>query len=196
MGVGSNDLGGWQHNYSSQLDNAGIPISEWKGLASTEYASAETACESGWSQISDTAYNGQLRAAKAVFNAGLCELKLNGATVARLPVQASDGRSSYPVHVLTRTDGSRITFYLQDGEWKTTTGESYRLGETANGWVVNTPNNTVEIYDTNGKLIAITDEQGQITTLSYNAVGQLEVVISPFNQVMTFGYSNNKLTHV
>ena len=193
-GVSPDALGGWQHNYSSSLDAGGIPTTEWQGAKSTEYPDAETACESGWQQISGTAYNGQLQTADAVFNAGLCELKLNGTTVARLPVQGSDGNSSYPVHILTRADGSRITFYEQNGEWATTIREPYQLESTASGWNVTTPDGSTETYTTDGKLAAITNPQGQTTTLSYNSAGQLEKVTSPFGQTLTFSYTDGKLT--
>ncbi|MBO0613078.1 RHS repeat protein [Thiothrix fructosivorans] len=193
-GVSPDAMGGWQHNYSSSLDAGGIPTTEWQGAKSTEYPDAETACESGWQQISGSAYNGQLQTADAVFNAGLCELKLNGTTVARLPVQGSDGNSSYPVHILTRADGSRITFYEQNGEWATTTREPYQLASTASGWNVTTPDGSVESYNLAGKFDSITNPQGQTTTLSYNGAGQLETVTSPFGQALTFSYTDGKLT--
>ncbi|QQZ29728.1 RHS repeat protein [Thiothrix subterranea] len=193
-GITPDALGGWQHNYSSSLDAGGIPTTEWQGAKSPEYPDAETACESGWQQINGSAYNGQLQTADAVFNAGLCELKLNGTTVARLPVQGSDGNSSYPVHILTRADGSHITFYEQNGEWATTTREPYQLESTANGWDVTTPDGNTETYTTDGKLTAITNPQGQTTTLSYNSTGQLEIVTSPFGQTLTFSYTDGKLS--
>lgn len=193
-GVSPEALGGWQHNYSSSLDAGGIPATEWQGTKSTEYPDAATACQSGWQQISNTAYNGQLQTAQAVFNAGLCELKLNGTTVARLPVQGSDGNSSYPVHILTRSDGSRITFYERNGEWATTTREPYQLESTASGWDVTTPDGSIESYNLAGKLDSITNPQGQTTTLSYNSAGQLEKVTNPFGQTLTFSYTDDKLT--
>ena len=193
-GASSDALGDWQHNYSSSLDAGGIPTTEWQGTKSTEYPDAETACQSGWQQISDTAYNGQLQTAQAVFDAGLCELKLNGATVARLPVQGSDGNSSYPIHILTRADGSRITFYKQNGVWETTTHEPYQLVFSSSGWNVTTPDGSVETYTAEGKLASITNTQGQITTLSYNGAGQLEKVTSPFGQTLTFSYTDGRLT--
>ena len=193
-GVSSDTLGGWQHNYSSSLDAGGIPTTAWQGTKSTEYPDAATACESGWQQISGSAYNGQLQTADAVFNAGLCELKLNGTTVARLPVQGSDGNSSYPIHILTRVDGSRITFYEQNGEWAVTTSEPYQLESTTSGWNVITPDGSVESYSTDGKLATITNPQGQTTTLSYNSAGQLEKVTSPFGQTLTFSYTDDKLS--
>lgn len=195
-GVSPDALGGWQHNYSSSLDAGGIPTTEWQGTKSTEYPDAETACESGWQQISDSAYNGQLQTAQAVFNAGLCELKLNGITVARLPVQGSDGNSSYPIHILTRADGSRITFYEQNGEWATTTREPYQLESTANGWNITTPDGSVESYNLAGKPDSIINPQGQTTTLSYNSAGQLQTVTSPFGQTLTFSYIDGKLGEV
>ncbi|QQZ27762.1 RHS repeat protein [Thiothrix subterranea] len=193
-GVSPDALGGWQHNYSSSLDAGGISTTEWQGAKSPEYPDAETACESGWQQISSSAYNGQLQTADAVFNAGLCELKLNGTTVARLPVQGSDGNSSYPIHILTRSDGSRITFYEQNGEWATTTREPYQLASTANGWNVTTPDGSVESYNLAGKPDSITNPQGQTTTLSYGSAGQLEKVTSPFGQSLTFSYTDGKLS--
>lgn len=193
-GINPDELGGWQHNYSSSLDTDGIPVTEWQGTKSAEYADAKTACESGWQQINGSAYNGQLHAAAAVFNAGLCELKLNGTTVARLPVQGSDGNSSYPIHILTRSDGSRITFYEQGGAWATTTHEPYQLASTASGWSVTTPDGSVESYNLTGKLGNITNPQGQITTLSYNSTGQLETVISPFGQTLTLSYTGGRLS--
>ncbi|MFZ1344139.1 RHS repeat-associated core domain-containing protein [Thiothrix eikelboomii] len=199
VGVSPGVLGGWQHNYNTSLDAGGIPITEWQGVKSSEYSDAKAACESGWQQISGTAYNGQLQIADAVFNAGLCELKLNGTTVARLPVQGSDGNSSYPIHILTRADGSRITFYEQDGEWATTTREPYQLESTARGWSVTTPDGSVESYNLAGKPDSITNPQGQTTTLSYYtstslSAGQLEKVTSPFGQSLTFSYTYGKLT--
>lgn len=185
-GASTDELGGWRHTYSNSLDADGIPASDWQGIKSPEYPDAATACESGWQQINSTAYNGQLQTAQAVFNAGLCELHLDGKTVARLPVQGSDGSSSYPVHVLTRADGSRITFYQQaDGAWATTTAQPYQLEPTSNGWNVTTPDGSVESYNLDGKLASITNPEGQTTTLDYNSAGQLATVTSPFGQTLT-----------
>lgn len=193
-GLTSSTLGGWLSNYSSSLNQGSIPYSDWAGLKSAEYANAETACQSGWSQISSTAYNGQLQAAQAVFNAGICELKVNGTIVARLPVQGSDGNSSYPIHILTRTDGSKITFYQQGSSWLTTTSEPYQLKDTGTGWNVTTPDGSIEAYNKTGKLVSITNSEGQVTELSYNEDGQLKRVTSYLGKTLNLRYTSGKLT--
>ena len=51
QGAGSKSLGGWQHNFGSQLDGEGIPYASWKGLKTRKYSQADKACTDGWNKI-------------------------------------------------------------------------------------------------------------------------------------------------
>lgn len=193
-GLAPTSLGGWQHEYNNALDASNrVPYSSLQGAKSAQYTSVEQACQTGWSELKSTAYNGQLQAATAVFNAGLCELYLNNTLVASLPVQDSAGSNAYPVHVLSRADGSRITFVQKNGAWTTTTQAPYQLHASGSGWIVTLPDDSTEAYNASGQLTSITNADGQTTTLSYNSVGDLAQVTNLFGDSLTLSYSNGQL---
>ena len=96
QGAGGKLLGGWQHNFGSQLDGKGIPWASWKGLKSRKYIKADKACADGWNNIKADAYNGKLVNAKPIFHKGLCDLYLDSEIVASLPVRYEGNNKPLP----------------------------------------------------------------------------------------------------
>ncbi len=121
QGAGSDLLGGWQHSFSSTLDAKGVSYKNWKGLKTETFKGASEACTTGWDSIKSTAYNGKLEDAQAIFHQGLCDLYLDSEIVASLPVRSQGEKADFPLHSLTRPDGTSYTFFQKDKAWVTTT---------------------------------------------------------------------------
>ena len=56
-------------------------------------------------------------------------------------------------------------------------------------WRIKTPDNEVETYSAEGRLIAIEDENGNTITLTYDEAGRLDLVADQFGRTLTFGYA-------
>ena len=78
-----------------------------------------------------------------------------------------------------RADGKRYVFKPSTGAWVGNADAPGRLNRTASGWTWTTRDGTVETYDTDGKLLTITDPHGQTKTLTYNTNNRLAQVAGP-----------------
>jgi YD repeat-containing protein len=72
-----------------------------------------------------------------------------------------------------RPDRQTFVFRLVSGAWKAEADVDYRLeellsGTTRTGWKITTPADAVERYNSNGRLISITDRSGRTQTLTYS----------------------------
>ena len=111
------------------------------------YTSASEACEQGWKNLKKSAYNGKLSDSQAIFHQGLCDIYLDSDIVASLPVQNSNGKNDFPLHTLTRPDGTLTTFFEKQGEWVTTTHAPLRLKQKGEQWQVTSVNDSTETYN-------------------------------------------------
>lgn len=72
--------------------------------------------------------------------------------------------------------------------WRAPAGVTERLEEVAGtGWKYTTNDDTVELYDTAGQLLSVTNRGGQAVTLSY-VNGRIGAVSDDFGRTMTFEY--------
>ena len=68
--------------------------------------------------------------------------------------------------------------------------------QTASGYVVNTADNKVEVYDSMGKLLSITDAAGQTMTMGHDPIsGVLETVTDHFGGVISFTYNTDLMVN-
>ncbi len=196
QGAGSKLLGGWRHNFASQFDGKGTPWASWKGLKTHKFRDAEKACSDGWEQIRAEAYNGRLVNAQPIFHKGLCDLYLDSKIVASLPVRHAGGKSDFPLHTLTRPDGTSYTFFKDSNDvWRTTTRTPLRLKKSGDHWQITTLDDSVETYNASGQLISITNAAGQTTRLDYKN-GKLVKVTGHFGKTLELAYKNGKLISV
>jgi YD repeat-containing protein len=114
-----------------------------------------------------------------------------------------DSATSNTVIVNYRPDGQGIFFVDNAGTWSPTIDLTLKLVELKDsqdiriGWQLTDTNDTVETYDAEGKLISITNRQGQTQTLAYELTSvqggddnsdTLDSVTDPFGRTLTFSY--------
>jgi len=102
--------------------------------------------------------------------------------------------------VVTRPTGTALLFRLQNGEWQADSDVTSRLEQlfdgasVFSGWRYTTPDEIDEIYNTEGRLMSITDRSGQSHTLTYGlgpfGVPVLMTVTSHFGRTLQFTYND------
>jgi len=104
---------------------------------------------------------------------------------------------------INRPDGKMYTYTPDNGVWVT-------LGDIKNilvaikdtsgkiiQWQFSTTNNSVELYDTSGRLTTIIDVQGNVTRLSYNAIsGLLENATNNVGESFQLVYSGQNISQI
>lgn len=99
-----------------------------------------------------------------------------------------------PTQRVSRPDGQSLSFTFSNGQWVGGSDVVSRLVQTTDtggnpsGWKLVTGDDTVEIYDLNGRLLSITTRAGLSQTLSYDAAGRLSQVTDPAGRTLSFGY--------
>jgi len=205
---------GWRHSYSRTLDEApdrrpAVLFTVANPSSSANYSTASAACTSGWGDIKNTAWQGDLAAATASYEgADTCKLTLSGNTVAYLPIRP---RHQWPVFTassniktLVRPNGSAIRFELDGTDWVNRLNPLHRLEQVAGFWIYTDPNDTQEKYDSDGKLVEIVTRSGETTTLSYTETGSagdgnpntLDKVTGPYGHFLRLKYSSGRLNRV
>ena len=105
-------------------------------------------------------------------------------------VASQDGKLA----TVNRPDGVSIEFnnFLNTG-WVTDLGVSSTLSKTPTGWTYKTATKT-ELYNSQGQLTSIVNEQGRTLTLTYS--GRLDTVTDDIGNQLTFTYTNSLLSNV
>ena len=116
-------------------------------------------------------------------------------------------RFSYSQH-LTELDGSRVRFTGADGRaidfFKETTGgwisrtnvtETLAYDDINDEWTFTTPSDDVQVFDSAGKLLSITNRAGQSITLGY-ASGQLDTVTDHAGRVLSISYTGGRIDSI
>lgn len=194
----------WRHNYSSRIEKNAYPYryAETVGIKSSFYTSEIEACENGWGQIKTQAYRGLLSTATATYQDGYCQIKVNGNIKAYLTIEPTIGvpianRIHSDIITLTRSDATVLKFLKQADIWVNLDNIPVKLKNTATGWQFTDQNNTIELYDDEGKITSSTTIQGRTTTYSYLENGSLGTVIDPNGRSLEFTYDSvNLITSV
>lgn len=87
-----------------------------------------------------------------------------------------------------RQDGVAFSFYLVGGNWVADPDVRDRLTAIQNGWEYTTSDDTVEYYNSNGRLDSFKLLGGFIFNLSYDQNNKLTTVTDPFGRALTFSY--------
>ena len=100
-----------------------------------------------------------------------------------------------------RASGAAYQFILQTGVWTPEGDISLKLAAIANGqWQLTLDDDSIETYNSAGKLVSIRHRNGLGQTLSYDAVGRLTQVIDNFGKTLGFIYvsaaANANLDHI
>ncbi|MEM7613117.1 MAG: DUF6531 domain-containing protein, partial [Pseudomonadota bacterium] len=93
-----------------------------------------------------------------------------------------------------RPDGAVIPFVFNGTLWRPDASVNYTLteiltGGVRTGWELETPDDELELYSAEGRLLSIEDRDGNTATLTYDSVNRLESVTDEFGRTLTFGYA-------
>lgn len=88
-----------------------------------------------------------------------------------------------------------------DGSYKPPTGWYNTLARDGAGWSVTTKTRTVYRFDAAGRLTSVTDANGRVQTLSYDAAGQLDIVfegpvLDGAQRYLDFTWTGGRITAV
>lgn len=100
-------------------------------------------------------------------------LQLFGADFVRL--NEGDGRATY----FKRTTGTNVFTPLE-------TDFHGQLTQTASGYTLSLKEGGIHQFNSTGRLLSLTDRNGNQTTLAYNLSGKLSSVVDPFGRVLSF----------
>ena len=106
-----------------------------------------------------------------------------------------DEATSNIVAYIYRANGDKFTYIQQeDNLWLGDPDIKGRLESVeGGGWRHTDSQENVEIYNSSGKLISITNRAGVTQTLSYNSSGLLEMVVDTFGNAISFTYNADNL---
>ena len=97
-----------------------------------------------------------------------------------------------PITFAERPDGKTIHFRLVGSQWISDADISDQLVETSGiGWELITIDDAIEIYDTSGRLLSITNRNGRAQTLSYDANGHLSTVTDDTGRALSFTHDGS-----
>ena len=200
LDTSSVDLGpSWRHTYSrSKLADPPAPTyTTGSPNNSSLYNDPASACNTGWPQIKAAA--GQPNTTASYAN-NVCTVSLNGSVTMSVPVYSTGGNIASPSATASfvRDDGHILHFNSSDlgSTYVAEPGITERLVAISGGYQLIDQNDTVETYDSNGKLLTITDRAGNTQTLSYTN-GLLTSVIDNFGHILSLAYdAQNRLQTV
>jgi YD repeat-containing protein len=96
-----------------------------------------------------------------------------------------------------RDDGQLISFPVNGTSITAPPSINLKLQQTASGYMLADANDTIEVYDPNGKLLTVTSRAGVVQTMSYDTLGRLSGVTDSFGHRFTLSYdSQNRLITV
>ena len=97
-----------------------------------------------------------------------------------------------PSTIAELSDGKTIFFRLSGGQWVGDSDISDQLIELpGSGWQLITSEDTIETYNTSGKLLSITNRDGRKQTLTYDTNGRLSTVTDDTGRALSFTYDGS-----
>ena len=182
-------FGTWRHSYAQSMDQYKQVDYEALDVKSLKYSSKEEVCQSGFNEIKDRAYSATLAEATSTFDpaSDTCLIRnTQGALLLSLPVFSASERQSF--HIFTRADGEALVFVpTAEGGFESTTDKSVRLKQKGSEWELVLKDDSIEVYDTNGKLLSVRS-QGLQLTFHYDNESQLVRIEDAFENTVSFEY--------
>jgi len=135
--------------------------------------------------------------ARAVYSYsdGVCNLTVGSTPIGRLTLFYS--RPSPPAPGMRvigfdalRDDGQQVTFTLSGSSIVAPPSIRMRLQQTGGGYTLTDQNDSIEQYDSNGKLLSITSRAGVLQTLGYDIGGRLSAVTDSFGHSVSLSYDS------
>lgn len=94
-----------------------------------------------------------------------------------------------PITFAERPDGRTVHFRFSGGLWVGDGDISDKLTEIpGNGWQLTASDDTIETYDTSGKLLSIIGRNDRTKTLTYDTYGRLSAVTDDTGRALNFTY--------
>jgi RHS repeat-associated protein len=101
-------------------------------------------------------------------------------------LNAPDGRSTY----FGRIIGSSGAFLPLEGDFRG------QLTQTAGGYTLSLKDGSNHQFDSTGRLLSLTDRNGNQTTLAYNLSGKLSSVTDPFGRLLSFIFNGDRVSQI
>ncbi|MET0028730.1 MAG: DUF6531 domain-containing protein [Candidatus Thiodiazotropha sp.] len=200
LGQAGSHLGtNWTHSSASRIEKTnGLNV---KYIKSRAFSSPAAACQYGWQDIYKKAFGGRLMYTSATYREGACQiLSADGhvrATLNMIPDREVSRYVPYSYLSLIRPNGARYYFTKDaSGVWSNLQGQAVQLTETDQTWTLTLSNGTREIYDTDGKLVSITQADGRQTSYTYNDEHELSQITYPNGKIMEFEYLDGRISRV
>jgi YD repeat-containing protein len=90
-----------------------------------------------------------------------------------------------------RPDGRVYRFTQEGGTWQGDPDVTDQLTATTDGWTYRTAGDQTETYDTQGRLLSITDRAGRTQTLTYDTDERLAQVTDAYGRTLSFSYDDD-----
>jgi len=92
-----------------------------------------------------------------------------------------------------RPDGQGVNFTASGSSWVTDTDMDFSLTQNGTTWTLRGPDNTVETYNSAGKVTTIVEQNGYTQNLVYGTGGNLSTVTDSYSRTLTFTPNSNGL---
>jgi YD repeat-containing protein len=204
--VGNADLSsGWRHSFSRTItpvySSSTYKPYETRVENSSLYNDEAAACTSGFAEIKSRVST--WANATATYSNGMCVISVGTTVIARLPILYTSPPTPAPntttliAYDATRDDGQSISFAVNSGSIAAPPSVGLTLQQINNGYTLTDANDTVETYDTTGKLLTVTSRTGVVQAISYDASGRLSSVSDTFGHQLSLSYdTQNRLITV
>lgn len=196
LDAGTDDLtGGWRHSFSRTIRPRYLPIAyrpyvAADALNSSLYADEAAACTNGFLEIRPRMPG--LASAIATYENGACKLSTSGMFQGTLQLYADQAGEFQSLPLIgfdaVRDDGQQITFVINSGAIASPSGVNLKLTQVGSGYSLIDGNDSIESYDTSGKLLSVTYRTGVVQTMSYDASGRLIGVTDSFGHQLILNY--------
>ncbi len=184
---------GWQHNYSRSLRaDYGVQQVYQQGVSAhgTDYNSSPNACQLGWLELRGR--NMGLAATTALWEGGTCKIKDGTTVLGTIVLQnityTPPANPTLLAFHAKRADGKGIRFGNSGGTFAPNADVTAKLEADGSGGYKLTDGETVEQYDSSGKLQSTTNQSGYQQLLGYDAQGRLQSVTDSFGRTLGFTY--------
>jgi YD repeat-containing protein len=196
---------GWRHSFSRSIQPryASLDYLPYAQNAdnSSLYTDEATACTSGFAEIK--AGVSTWANASASYANGVCALSVGGTQIGTLTIHYA----AWPAHIPSalilvgfdalRDDGQLVSFNLHNGALVAPPDIPLQMQQTASGYTLTDPSDTVETYDSTGKLLSVTSRTGVVQTINYDTSARLSTVTDNFGHQLTLSYdSQGRLSSV
>ena len=195
---GADVSGGWRHSFDRSLTPVYSSSSYKTYVASAGtsslYSDEATACTSGFAQIKSRVSTWS--SATATYSNGACVIRVGTQTMATLPIlytsppTAAPGSTVLIGYDVTRDDGQLVSFTVNGASIAPPPGISLQLQVTGSGYTLTDFNDSVETYDSTGKLLSVATRAGVVQTMSYDSTGRLSGVTDSFGHRLSLSYDS------